>query len=334
MDATSGHIDIDPNDGDRITAIASHKDNLWVFKGPFKGSIHRITGSSNTGSDSFTRTTFVNGIGAVSHNTLFRMRDDLGFMWADGTIHSLAATAAYGDFNESALSRPIHAYLRDHLTLNFLSRAWAATDVRRSLVVFTVPFDTSQFCNQVLMMDFSRQAVWWAYWPSYDANCVASVIDSTNSNARGLMIGGKDGYVRRTNLANRSIDSVTAIGAKATTPFTNYGNSFVMKTITRAGVGIAPKGNYNVQFGWTRDNNAQQTQTVSQGGGDVLDTFILDTSVLGGAGYVDRFLELETGGEGRSFSYQVTNSGLDQDLEMHSISVKMEIGAESTENAV
>jgi hypothetical protein len=331
--ATSGSIDIDPSDGDRITAIASHKDNLWVFKGPYKGSIHRITGSANTGSDSFQRQTFVNGIGAVSHNTIFRLRDDLGFMWADGTIHSLAATAAYGDYNESALSRPIHQYLRDHLTLGFLNRAWAATDVRRSQVIFTIPIDTSSFCNQILMMDFSRPQVWWAIWPSYDANCVASVIDSTNSNARGLMIGSQDGFVRRTNLSNRSIDGATAITAKATTPFTNYGNPFITKTIATAALGIAPKGNYTAQFGWTRDNNAQQTQTVSEGGGNVLDSFILDTSVLGGSSYVDRFLELEEGGEFRSISYQALNSGLNQDLELHSLSATVEVGAESTENA-
>jgi hypothetical protein len=47
----SGSIDIDINDGDMITGIASYQDNLFVFKGPNKGSIHRITGSSPTGSD-------------------------------------------------------------------------------------------------------------------------------------------------------------------------------------------------------------------------------------------------------------------------------------------
>lgn len=335
--ATSGSIDIDPDDGDHITGIVSHKNELWVFKGPYKGSIHRISGSANTGSDSWARTTFINGIGGVSHNTLFKFRDDLGFMWADGTIHSLAATAAYGDFNEAALSRPIHRYIKDHVNVTRLDRAWAATHVGRSLVLFCIPIDSGSYPNQLLVMDYSRQAVWWTKWPAYNACCASSVVDSTNSNTRIIMIGGRDGYVRRTDIANRAIDTSTAISAKASTPYTNYGSGITMKTLASASIGIAPKGEFDIQLGWTRDNNSQQTNTVTQGGGDVLGTadanqFTLDTSRLGGALYVDRFMELETGGEFRSISYEVLNAGLDEDMEVHSISASIEIGAQSTEN--
>ena len=333
--ATSGSIDIDPEDGDRITAIASHKNDLWVFKGPYKGSIHRITGSANTGSDSFARITFIDGLGAVSQNTLFRFRDDLGFMWSDGTIHSLAATAAYGDFNEFALSRPIHRYIREHVTHNQLRRAWAATNVNKSQVVFTLPVDSSATPNLVLSMDYSRQAVWWAPWPALNAYSVARVIDSTNQPV--LMIGGNDGYVRRTDIANRAIDGATAITYKVSTPALNYGSSIVMKTMASASLGISPRGNYDIRLGWTRDDEAQQTQSVTQGGGDVLgaadaNQFTLDTSTLAGAQFVDRFMELEEGGEFRSVAYQVYNSGLNEDVELHSISAQIEIGAQSTEN--
>ena len=335
--ATSGSIDIDPDDGDRITAIATHKDELWVFKGPYRGSIHRITGSSNTGSDSFARKTFVNGIGAVSHNTLFRMRDDLGFMWSDGTVHSLAATAAYGDFNEAALSRPIHRYIREHFTLAYLSRAWAVTHVNKSIVVFCVPIDTSTFCNQILMMDYSRPAAWWAPWPALNANCVANVVDTTSNNEHSIMIGGRDGYVRKTDQATRALDGATAITAEVRTPSTNLGSSLVMKTLSTASLGIAPKGEFDIRFGWTRDDNAEQTYTTTQGGGDVLGTasanqFTLDTSALGGALFVDRFMELEEGGEFRSVSFSIYNAGLSEDMEVHSFSSSIEVGATSTEN--
>ena len=57
--AGSGSIGIDIDDGDRIMGLVSHKNQLWIFKGPYHGSIHRITGSSPTGSDSFARKDFV-----------------------------------------------------------------------------------------------------------------------------------------------------------------------------------------------------------------------------------------------------------------------------------
>lgn len=334
--ATSGGstgIEIDPDDGDRITAIASYKNDLWVFKGPHKGSIHRITGSANTGSDSFARITFIRGLGAVNHNTLFEFRDDLGFMWADGTIHSLKATAAYGDFNEAALSRPIHQYIGENFNRTFLRRAWAAVDSTRSQVVFTVPIGTNQFCTQVLMMDYSREQVQWASWPALNANCVARVIDATNSNKPILMIGGRDGYVRKTGVANKSIDGATAIAAKATMPYTNYGNGLMMKTLAGASLQTAAQGNYSIDLRWTRAGEEQQTQQFDLTGGATLDSFVLDTDVLDGGTYFERFSDLDSGGgEFRSIQFQVYNAGVDEDLIIRSIGATIETGSNSTEN--
>lgn len=335
--ATAGYIDIDPSDGDRITAIASHKNDLWVFKGPYYGSIHRITGSAPTGSDAFARIPFIRGLGAVWQNSIFRFRDDLGFMWSDGSIHSLNATSAYGDFNEAALSRPIHKYLREHVNFTHLRRSWAATHVQRSIVAITIPIDASTFCNQTLMMDYSHQDIRWALWPSYNANCVASVIDATDNSRPKLYIGGRDGFVRRTDVANRSIDGATSIAAKVTTPYTNYGSAFLMKTLSGASIGISQKGG-NITFAWQCDTQTQQTATVSQAGGNILGggagSFTLNDPVLGllgGTTFRDKFIE-ETHGEYRSIQFQVTQNGTDEDIELHSISTANEIGSLSMEN--
>jgi hypothetical protein len=330
--ATSGSIDIDPDDGDRITAIASYKNDLWVFKGPTKGSIHRITGSANTGSDSFARITFIDGLGAVSHNTLFKFRDDLGFMWSDGSVHSLKATAAYGDFNEASLSRPIQSYLNDNVNRTFLRRAWSAVDSSKSQVVFTIPIGTNQYCTQVLMMDYSREQVSWASWPALNANCVAKVIDATNSNKPILMIGGRDGYVRKTGAANKSIDGATAIAAKATLPYNNYGAGKIMKTLAGASLQTSAQGNYSVLLRWTRAGEAQQEHQFDLDGGATLDEFVLDTDVLDGGTFFERFSSLdEGGGEFRSIQFQVYNSGVDEDLVIRSIGATIDPGSDSTE---
>ena len=337
--ATAGSIDIDPNDGDRITGLVSHKNDLFVFKGPYRGSIHRITGSAPTGSDAFSRIPFIRGIGAVGHNSIFRFRDDVGFMWSDATIHSLNATSAFGDFNEAALSRPIHKYLREHCTFTQLRRCWAASNVSRSIVCITIPIDAGTFPNQILMMDHSHQDVRWALWPAYNASCIANVIDATDNNRPKLYIGGRDGYVRRTDVANRSIDAATSISAKVTTPHSTYGAAFLTKTLSGAALGIAQK-NGNITFGWQTDAATQQTTTVTQGGSNVLDGgagvgFTLDDPVLGllgGSLYTNRFIE-ETHGEFKSLQFSVTQNGLNEDLELHSISALVEIGSLSMENA-
>lgn len=334
---TSGNLDIDPNDGDMITGLASFRNELWVFKGPYKGSIHRITGATPS---TFARTTFVHGIGACWHNAIFPIGtagtgSDLGFVSQFGAVHSINATETFGDYNEMQLSRPIQSWIQNHLNFNRLRYIWAVNYPVGGFVLFGVSVDSSSTNNACLLMDYRFNPVRWAYLPALDAVSIGLFTES--NNVKRLYIGGNDGYVRRTFVANRSIDTSTAIAAKVTTPYCNYGQPIYTKTLSQAAVGIAPKGNYNMTFGWQADTLTQQTATVSQGGGDVLgaadaNQFTLGTSVLAGSQFADRFIE-EVTGEGRSFQYQITNSGNNEDMELHSITTAIKIGAVSTENS-
>ncbi len=332
----SGNIDIDPNDGDAITGIVSHNNDLWVFKGPHKGSIHRITGSAPTGADGFARTTFIRGIGAVGHNSIFAFANDIGFMWSDGSIHSLSATDAFGDYNETALSRPIQSFLRERLVFNRIKQVWAENSSSESFVLFTVTVDSGSTNNYILLMDYRFQPVRWASWPVLGVASIAHMIDSASSNRPILMAGSLDGFVLKLLQADRSINGTGAIAFRVTAPFLDYGNPITLKIPSIGSLGIAPKNDGNITFGWTRDNNAQQTVTITQGGGDVLgpasaNQFTLGTSTLSGGRFVDRFVDLIEGGEFRAIQYDITNSVLNEDVEIHSIGSAINIGAWSIE---
>lgn len=334
--ASSGSIDIDPQDGDMITGLVSHQDSLFVFKGPNKGSIHRITGSSPTGSDAFSRVPFVKGIGACWQNAIFRFGDDIGYVSQYGTIHSLSSTANFGDFISAALSRPINGWLRDHLNYSRLRNIWAATDHIGGIVYITMSVDSSSSNNVVLAMDFraAPNLIRWSRIPSYALASLGSFVDT--SGLRRVLGGGTDGFVKRINMTDRSIDTTTAIAYRVTTPQINYGDPITTKTIGVLSCGIAPKGNFDFTVGWTRDNKAQQTTLMTQGGNDVLGAasahvFTLDSSTLAGNQYVDRYAQLEEGGEFRSIQYDITQTGLSQDIELHSISCSITPGAISTE---
>jgi len=335
----SGSIDIDPNDGDIITGLVSHKDELWVHKGPNKGSIHRITGSSPTGSDAFARKPFVSGLGACWHNAIFRFGDDIGFVSQFGSVHSLSATSAFGDFFEASLSRPINVGgIRSYLNYNRLRNIWAATDQLAGMVLVTASWDASSTNNRCLLMDFrgAPDVIRWAKLKAYAAASLATFVDT--NGLRRILAGGNDGFVRRLNVSDRSIDGSTGLSYKITTPTMSYGNPLLMKQLSHGAIGLAPKGNFNFTFGWTRDNNAQQTLTVAQSGADVLGSassnqFTLDTSTLGGSQFVDRYHRFgEEGGEFRTVTYQITDSANNQDIEVHSITAAVTPGAESVEN--
>lgn len=328
----SGGIDIDPNDGDIITGLVSHKNDLWVFKGPNRGSIHRITGSSPTGSDGYSRIPFVVGLGACWHNAIFRFGDDIGFVSQYGSVHSLSATAAYGDFFEAALSRPINRWINDHLNRNRLRYISAATDPFNGFVLITMSIDANSTNNVCLAMDYrgAPNVIRWSRIPAYRMGSLGSFVDT--SGVRRILGGGNDGYVRRLNVADRSIDAATALSYKVTTPWMSYGNTFQMKTLTGASIGIVPKGAFNTTFGWARDDKAQQTYTVSQGGSVPLDTFVLDTDTLGGSRYVDRYMELAEGDEFRAVQFDVRQNAVNQDIELHSISAMITPQGISMEN--
>jgi hypothetical protein len=119
--AGSGYIDISPSDGDGITGSDSFRNQLWVFKGPYKGSIHRISGTSPSGDDPFARSTFVNGIGAVNHNATAAFGNDLGFMWSDGTYNTLSGIQQYGDYTRTVSASRSIRWIREHVNRTKLS---------------------------------------------------------------------------------------------------------------------------------------------------------------------------------------------------------------------
>lgn len=327
--AGSGTIDIDPSDGDRITAIASHRDDLWVFKGPYKGSIHRITGSSST---DFARVPFVTGVGAVTHRTVVPYANDLAFMWSDGSIRALSATASFGDFNETNLNRPIQSWVRDHVNLNALRFAQAVNWPAYSIMLFALPIDASSTNNSIIMMDYRFAPPRWSNWTAYaDTICLASAVGLDSNKSRTVLAGGTDGILRTLGRSTRTIDTSTSISCNVQTPFLDYQIPQRMKVLGHASTTINPKSAGSFVFGWTRDNNAQQTISVAQNGSAVLDQFVLDVDMLGGGRFYDAFFDTQESGEFRAVQFQVLDNVSGQDIELHAISAEIETNADSWE---
>ena len=327
----SGDITVDPQDGDQITGFVSYKQNLIVFKGPNKGSIHLITGTSNS---DFAHVTLQHGIGAVWQNSIVRFGDDVAFLWSDGHIYSLLATDRFGDFAEgrTALTVGIGKWIKEHVNLNRLRYAWGANWPSRGIMLFGLPIDSSQFPNFILMIDYRFDPPRLAPWPDFSSfNSLAFVVDSS-SKERIIMGGGDDGKVYRLGQPTRSLNGVSAISYNVRTPFMHYGNPMIMKTLQSASISVAPHNNSTIELEWTRDDNTPQAVNVSQEAGAVLDEFELNLDTLGGALYLDRFVDIENGGQFRAIQYRLNESENLVDVEIHSFSAVLEIDGPSWEN--
>ena len=330
----SGDIFIDPNDGDEITGIMSYKQRLLVFKGPNKGSIHLITGTS---SDNFAHIPLQTGISCVGQNSLFRMGDDVVFLWSDGHLYSLAATDKFGDFQQaSQLTRNISTWISAHYNLSRLKHAWASNWPSRGIALLAVPIDSESDPNFILMVDYRFGEPRLAPWVAFDRFTSLTTVVDTISSRRIIMAGGNDGKVYKLGQPGRGIDG-DAINYNVRTPFMNYGDSFTLKTLQSLALGIAPHNNEDYTFEWSRDNEGAQSVTLTQSGGDVLgdadeNEFTLDTSTLGGASFVENYIDVENAGQGRSWQFRVSDSTLNADIEVHSLTCIFEIDGPSLEN--
>jgi len=327
----SGSIDIEPGDGDRIVALFSWKNDLWVFKGPNKLSIHRITGSTPS---TFARTTFIRGISAANQSCVWEQGDDVGFFSPRGTAHSLKTTDAYGDYNQSYLNFPILTWCRENMNFGRYQKWQACTDSLRGYTLLTFPLAGVTNNTRCLMLDwrFLAQGEPYPRWSLWDFGSFASLAYCLDTNGRTrIFAGGYDGYVYRLDQSTRTHNSAS-INFDVKTPFLTYGSEAHMKSLSDASVGIAARSSSTATFGWTCDNQAEQTTTFSQSGGSALDSFVLNTDVLGGARFVSKFIQ-ELNGDFRSVQYRVNENTNNADFELHNIGAAITPGAMSTENS-
>ena len=333
--AGSGSILVDSADGDRITGLVSHKDRLFVFKGPNRGSIYMITGSTPTGTDAFAKVPFVYGLGAACHNAIFPFGNDIGFVTPYGAVHTLSATDAYGSFALAALSSGLNDWIGMNFAFGRMKYVGACADLLQSKVYITVSINASTTHNRVLILDYRFNPPRWTYDERKAAASVGLVRD-TASNARPVvMFGGYDGFVRKPT-TNSSVDGSTAISARVTAPFLHYGLPQLLKTIEGGAVTIVPLNDGDFAIRWYRDSASYQSVTIEQGGGAVLDSFVLDTDVLGGARNSDRFFRAEESGEGggsaRAVAWEIVQAALDEDFRFTGWLADLTVGAESYES--
>lgn len=330
--AGSGTLLVNPDDGDRITGIISWRDSLWVFKGPYKGSIHRITGSAPTGSDAFAIVPFATGIGSINHHSIVQYANDVAFMWQNGAIHSLSATDKFGDFEQASMTVPIRQYLHDNLNRTALGQTRAVNWQEHNILLFFVPTGSSTTPNMTLMYDYRFEPGRWAKWSKFtDIKSAAEAYDASTGFMR-IIAGCGDGFLRTFGEDDRVVDGSESIPYVVRTPYLQYEIPELFKTIEGGSVVLNPKTSIGGTFGWSRDNNSSQSITfTAESPGVKLGTFLLGTDKLGNVRYSDVFFRTETGGSFRAIQYEVSNNVANEDIELHAIGAAIIPSGESFE---
>jgi len=322
--AGSGSIDIDISDGDDIVGIASHKQQLWVFKGPNRGSISYISGSSPTGSDAFARVPFSRGVPCAAQQSILTYMNDLAWISTRG-VHSLEATQEFGNMKEGFLSFPIQkVFLQESeitLDVSALASSYGVNHSQRGVLLWSVRQTGQAQNNLVLSYDYRFRPGRWSLLTAYKSASLAVILH--NSQPR-LFSGGYDGRALRHDEVNRNINGTSYTG-KVRFPFLHYGSPDIMKQTAWVRFGIQPQGTSSLTLEWQNDEDAVQSTTVSQSSGAVLGGatgFTLDTDVLGGGAYLQRYFNPP--GSYRVQQLTLSQPGNNDDMEIHEMAVQVE----------
>lgn len=318
----SGSIDIDPGDGDSIVALLSWKRELWVFKGPNRLSIHRITGT--TPSD-FSRVPFIYGVSAAGQGSLFQVGDDFGFWSPRGSCHSLTSTNQYGDYSQSYINYPVLSWFRnsDNIAGGISSSTWqVVTDTLQDITycVFNNNPDHSGSYDVAFMMDWRFRSETNPY-PRFiplklkrPFSAVTLAYDVFNTTQLRPFFGDARGRIYQEYPPSfvqynvRRDDTYDGVEYRVETPALTYGPSVYQKTIT--GVSINVRDDFNtssgeygeLDFSYSGRGIPSQTLTFPNTLGSKLGSFTLGTDQLGGIHDAFHYAD-EVQGEGKAFTY-------------------------------
>jgi hypothetical protein len=319
-------IPLTPGDGDSVGISAifpTFKDALYVTK---KSKTYRITG---TAPEDFDTKAITSGLGSEGPRAVATVDlSDVVYLSERG-IHSLAATAAYGDLDGSYLSSKIKPTFD----------TWDKPDLKRISAVYipdlnSVAFNVTEYGedNPSSLWLYNVEIKEWYRWPSISAVSIARYLDA-DERVR-ILWATTDGKLNLTQNGEYTDYETTAIRYQVKTgqiyPDSNPESWKHFKKITLM---YKPRGRYSFTLKVWVDNLPVQTfgfsQTVE---GDALGTnFILGQSVLGSSGVFAPFT-VDIEGHGRGIQLEIENANRDEQVELYGFSIEYEGADSSPEN--
>lgn len=336
----SGAMDIGVGDGDPEGIVAifpTFKGILFVAK---RTKLYKISGSSP---ESFIVELVSSGIGCASHNSVAQVDQDDMFFVSDKGVHSITATANFGDFNSTYISSDIQRTFNEQFSKQNLKYCWGSYLPTINSIAFTFT-DTNlpQAINTTLAVN---NAVWlynipfkaWYRW--FDVPCQSMIVASDADKLR-FYFGTHTNRVIKSFIGN-NYDTL-ASGSNASIKYTVVsgqinvdGSLYSVKGFKRFILYYKPDGSSDVNVSVQIDNfalDAVNTMTFNEQPSATLlgVTFILGQSLLGDdtrlASYT-RHIE----GFGRSFRVTIEQDDLNSQLDVQGFAIEYEAAGTSPE---
>jgi hypothetical protein len=254
-------------------------------------------------------------------------------MMEDGEVYSVTTAQQFGDYKEASISRPafIDKWLRENARFTDIEKFHATFDPELRLIKWFIvragqtEVDTALVFYLDRAVRYSPAEAWMRHdnqdnTSGYSASASWNYrLDPPEDHRDYIYTGGYDGVVWDLEEVNRN-DNNTAYTGTIKTPHMPFGDARLTKKFKRGWITTTAQGPYNITVNKWVDGVQLSSSTISLAGvGAILDTFLLDTDVLGGGELLNK--DFDIGAIGRRLQLEFTNSGTDENFLISQIMV-------------
>lgn len=323
------NFSIETKDEYGLIAMLEWQDNLIAF-GKRQAFIINDTDAS-TANWGYSNAPWNGGVG--NHRLLVKTDNDVLVMSVDGDIYSLTAVLQAGDYKAASVARPafIDKWIRENIDLAQIAKFHGLFDpVLRAVKFFMVSTGASQvdICLP-FFIDKPALEAWGCPHENdgnisgYNASCSAWVRKAVGNYK--IYTGDYSGFIWELETTNLNDDS-NSYYKGFTFPYCNLDVPVQHKLIWKGRLVTEPEGDFFINTNIWVDNDAVLPGQVSLAGmGAVLDSFVLDTDVLGGQFLIDGGFDI--GSTGKRIKGEFYNNAVNEDFRISQIQIHFrEIG--------
>src|SRR5262245_12733875 len=214
--AGSVTIDIDTNDGDKITGLYSTRDALYIFK---RRSIHRLVAFAdpNTDANNIRREVVTKDVGCVSAYSIQQIPNDVIFLSEQG-VASLALVQTAEDFRTAFYSRNIKELTSFAKTTQEIPSLHCDTGAQYWISLPSTV--TSNGLKQVFVLDYLKVDEGFVRWARFDGMVAGTAYTSFLSTT------GKKYVIGALNSGGTNYQLFTYQPRLSTGPFSDQGSAY------------------------------------------------------------------------------------------------------------
>lgn len=331
---TSGVFSVFPGDGTGIKTAISYKGRLFIFKSPY--GVYWLDDTQDVSDPAkWLIRKLDNEFGVASPHSVIQVLNDLLAGNSTGSITSLQATDAFGDLEAGDIlsNAKIENHVRTSINKSGVGLMYALYYPEKKQAMFTYRGVSSSAIDRILTLDIATGTP-RIYWNTRNAPVCLALRKDTYGIKRPIY-GDSSGFVYLMEQSSYSV-SGSAYTSYFRTPdmdlgFTDSKLASINKNFEWLELVFDQTGSWNVTADIYIDGIRKETVNFAQATGAVLDSFILDTDVLGGS--VTRQIRKRIHGYGRRIGIRVFNNTINRYFKIQGMIIGFRPAAEDqTEN--